>query len=124
MVHYDIDSICTCKILQSLLKYKEILYTLSVIRGIEDLKLAYRENCSDVKYFVLINCGGTVNLIDLFEPEEDAVFFIIDSHRPTHLDNIYSDGQVRLLWTPEEDSEVPEFHSVYRDDVCIPLNLI
>ncbi|XP_044260178.1 cell division control protein 45 homolog [Tribolium madens] len=116
MVHYDIDSICACKILQNLLKYKEILYTLTVIRGVEDLKRSYRENSTDVKYFVLINCGGTVNLVDLFEPEEDAIFFIIDSHRPTHLDNIFSDGQVRLLWTPEEDSEVPDFHSVYRDE--------
>ncbi|EFA05648.1 cell division control protein 45 homolog [Tribolium castaneum] len=116
MVHYDIDSICACKILQNLLKYKEILYTLAVIRGVEDLKRSYRENSNDVKYFVLINCGGTVNLVDLFEPEEDAIFFIIDSHRPTHLDNIYSDGQVRLLWTSEEDLEVPDFHAVYRDD--------
>ncbi|RZB40478.1 cell division control protein 45 -like [Asbolus verrucosus] len=116
MVHYDIDSICACKILQNLLKYKEILYTLSVIRGIDDLKTAFQENCNDVKYFVLINCGGTINLVDLFEPEDDVIFFILDSHRPTHLDNIYSDGQVRLLWSPEEDSEVPEFNSVYRED--------
>jgi cell division control protein 45 len=116
MVHYDIDGICACKILQNLLRYKEILYTLSVIRGVEDLKLAYQENSNDVKYFVLINCGGTINIVDLLEPEDDAIFFIIDSHRPTHLDNIYSDGQVRLLWSPDEDAEVPEFHTVYRED--------
>lgn len=117
LVHYDIDGICACKILQNLLQYKDILYTLSVVRGVEDLKGAYQENCNDVKYFVFINCGGTVNIVDLFEPADDAVFFIVDSHRPTHLDNIYSDGQVRLLWTPEEDADVPEFNTVYRDDV-------
>ncbi|XP_063927342.1 cell division control protein 45 homolog [Zophobas morio] len=116
LVHYDIDSICALKILQSILKHKEVRYTLCVVRGVEDLKRSHQEHCADVKYFVLINCGGTVNLVDVLEPADDAVFFVIDAHRPTHLDNIFSDGQVRLLWGPNEDAEVPEFQAVYRDD--------
>lgn len=117
MIHYDVDSICTCKILQSLLKYKHILYSLSVIRGIEDLKTAYRENCNDVKYFVLINCGGTIDVVEELEAEEDVVFFILDSHRPLDLCNIYSNGQVRLLSLQEEDSLVPDFHDIFREEV-------
>ncbi|KAJ8956232.1 hypothetical protein NQ318_014963 [Aromia moschata] len=116
MIHYDIDSICTCKILQSLLKYKHILYTLAVVRSAEDLKRAYRENCNDVKYFILINCGGTIDIVEEVEAEEDVTFFILDSHRPIDLCNIYSNGQVRLLSSPEEDALVPDFHDVFREE--------
>ncbi|XP_019869909.1 cell division control protein 45 homolog [Aethina tumida] len=116
MIHYDIDSICTCKILQSLLKYKHVRYTLAVIRGIEDLKTAYRENCNDVKYFVLVNCGGTIDIVETLEAEEDVTFFIIDSHRPTDLCNIYSNGQVKLLSSPEDDGVVPDFHDIFREE--------
>ncbi|XP_023015206.1 cell division cycle protein 45 [Leptinotarsa decemlineata] len=116
LIHYDIDSICSCKILQYLLRYKHILYTLSVVRGIEDLKSAYKENCNDVKYFILINCGGTIDIVEELEAEDDVTFFILDSHRPIDLCNIYSNGQVRLLSTPEEDSAVPEFHDIFKEE--------
>lgn len=116
MINYDIDGICTCKILQSLLKYKHILYTLVIVTGSVDLKTAYRENCEDVKYFVLINCAGTIDIVETLDPEEDVIFFVLDSHRPTDLCNIYSNGQIRLLWDAEEDGDIPDFHAVFRED--------
>lgn len=116
MVHYDIDSICCCKILQTLLRDNHTLYSLAIIRGIEDFKTAFRENCEDVKYFVLINCGAGFDIVELLEPEEDIVFFVLDSHRPIDLCNIYSNGQIRLLSPPEEEAQVPEFHSVFREE--------
>lgn len=119
VINYDIDGICTCKILQSLFKYNHILYTLVVIQGINDLKTAYNENCEDVKYFVFINCAGTIDIVDTLEPEEDVVFFVLDSHRPTDLCNIYSNGQIRLLWQSEEDVDVPEFNDIFREDEVI-----
>ncbi|XP_030747406.1 cell division control protein 45 homolog [Sitophilus oryzae] len=115
MVHYDIDSICACKILQSLLKYRNILYTVAVIQRLEDLKRAYVENCEDVQYFILLNCGGTIDIVEELEPEEEKVFFILDSHRPIDVCNIYSTDQVRLLTRPEEDALVPEFNDIFRD---------
>uniref|UniRef100_A0A6P7FIP6 Cell division control protein 45 homolog isoform X2 n=1 Tax=Diabrotica virgifera virgifera TaxID=50390 RepID=A0A6P7FIP6_DIAVI len=97
-------------------RYKHILYSLAVIKGKQDIKTAYRENCSDVKYFILLNCGGTIDIVEELEAEEDVTFFILDSHRPTDLCNIYSNGQVRILSTPEEDIAVPEFHDVFREE--------
>lgn len=99
------------------MKYKHILYSLAIIRGIDDLKTAYTENCSDVKIFILVNCGGTIDIVEELEAEEDIVFFILDSHRPLDLCNIYSNGQVRLLSLPEQDALVPEFHDIFREDV-------
>lgn len=117
MVHYDIDSICCCKILQSLLRHNHILYSLAVVRGIEDFKASFQENCEDVKYFILINCGGTIDIVEALEPEEDIIFFVLDSHRPIDLCNIYSNEQVRLLSSPEEDAGVPSFDDIFREDV-------
>lgn len=116
IVNYDVDSICTYSILKSLLKFKHVVYSVGVVQGVNDLKNAYQENFKDVKIFILINCGATLDLVDVLEPEEDIVFFVLDSHRPTDLCNIYSNGQIRLLWKPEEDGEVPEFHDVFRED--------
>ncbi|KAL1502492.1 hypothetical protein ABEB36_007627 [Hypothenemus hampei] len=116
MVHYDIDAICTCKILQSLLKFRNILYTLAVVRNKEEIKSAFNENCEDVKYFVLINCGGTIDIAEELQAQDEIIFFILDSHRPIDLCNIYSTEQVRLLSGPEEDAEVPEFDDIFRDE--------
>lgn len=118
-MHYDIDGICACKILQSLLKYRNILYTLAIVRGREEIKRAYVENSDDVKYFVLINCGGTIDIAEELEADDNVTFFILDSHRPIDLCNIYSTEQVRLLSGPEDESLVPEFDHIFRDEVCI-----
>lgn len=95
------------------------MYSLAVVQEISDLKTLYEENSSDVKYFVLVNCGGTIDLVDLLEPEDDVIFFIIDSHRPTDLCNIYSNGQIRLMWQLEDDCDVPQFQDIFQEDEVI-----
>ena len=44
------------------------------------------------------------------------IFYILDSHRPYDLCNIYSEDQVRVLGKPDEDDEIPEYNDVFRDD--------
>lgn len=48
------------------------------------------------KYHVLINCGANLDLLEALQPDEDAVFFICDSHRPVDVINVYNDTQVCL----------------------------
>lgn len=48
-----------------------------------------------IKYVVLVNCGGTIDIVDALQPEENVVFFVIDSHKPTDVCNVYNNGQVR-----------------------------
>lgn len=96
LVHLDVDAVCTCKILQGLFKSDNIVYTLIPVGGISDLKTAYEENHEEIKYVVLVNCGGTIDLVDILQPEEDVVFFILDSHKPSNVSNVYSDGQVSI----------------------------
>lgn len=92
------------------------------MQGIEDLKNVYEEHCKDVTYFVLLNCGGTIDIVELLEPEDHIVFFVLDSHRPTDLCNIYSNGQIKLLWNTEDDVQIPEFQDVFREEVSVFFN--
>lgn len=94
LVNFDVDAICACKILQSLLKCDNVSYTVAAVNGIESLNRSYQEHAEDTKCVVLINCGGTIDIVELLQPPEDVVFFILDSHKPTDVCNIYSNGQV------------------------------
>ncbi|XP_060806646.1 cell division control protein 45 homolog isoform X2 [Amyelois transitella] len=115
LVHYDVDAICACKILQELFKCDNISYTLVPVGGIAELKTAYEENNEEIKYVVMVNCGGTIDLVDILQPEEDVVFFVLDSHKPTDICNVYSDGQVRLVYKDSEEN-IPNFDDIFRDD--------
>ncbi|GAB1869359.1 Cell division control protein 45 homolog [Camponotus japonicus] len=116
LVNFDIDAICACRILQQLLKNDHIIYTLVPVRGIQDMINAFDENCEEIKNVVMINCGGTLDLVELLRPDESVIFFILDSHRPYDLCNIYSESQICILGKPDEDDEIPEYNDIFRDD--------
>lgn len=94
IVNYDIDAICASKILQSLFQYDTMVYSIVPIMGMSGLKRAFDDNKEDVKYVLLLNCGGCIDIVEFLQPEDDIKFFICDSHRPLDVCNIYSDGQV------------------------------
>ncbi|EDS32436.1 conserved hypothetical protein [Culex quinquefasciatus] len=99
IVNYDIDAICASKILQALFKYDNMLYSIVPIMGIMGMVRAFNENKDDVKFVLLVNCGGCIDLVDLLQPEPDVVFFVCDSHRPYDICNVYSDQQVRQIFS-------------------------
>ncbi|KAK3927335.1 Cell division control protein 45-like protein [Frankliniella fusca] len=115
-VNYDIDGICAARILQYLFRCDTISYTLVPVSGIQDLRQAYEENCEEIKYVVLLNCGGTIDIVELLEPVEDVIFFLVDSHRPTDLCNVFSSSQVRIIGKPDPEENIPEFDDVFRED--------
>ena len=48
------------------------------------------------------------------QPDNSLVqFFIIDSHRPFKLDNVYDQDQVTLVLREGDQLDVPEFEQVY-----------
>ncbi|KAJ8889135.1 hypothetical protein PR048_008629 [Dryococelus australis] len=115
LVNYDIDAICACKILLHLLHFENVLYTLVPVQGLRDMQDAFDAN-SEVKYVVFINCGGTIDIVEALQPVDDVVLFVVDSHRPTDVCNIYNSEQVRLLGRPENDESIPSFEDLFRDD--------
>lgn len=97
IVNYDLDAICASKILQTLFKLDNMLYSLVPVMGIKGLQRAYAEHKNDIKHIVLINCGGSIDLVDVLQATEDVTFYICDSHRPYDVCNIYSTEQVSYL---------------------------
>lgn len=97
IVNYDLDAICASKILQSLFKYDHMQYTVVPIMGLSGMQRSFAENKEDVKFVVLINCGACVDIVEVLQPDEDVIFFVVDSHRPMDVCNIYSDSQVRYI---------------------------
>jgi len=76
--------------------------------------------CLQVKCIVLVNCGGRLNLLELLQPESPEVqFFIVDSHRPLELDNVYNERQVTVVLREGEGQQlnVPEFDELYSSEM-------
>lgn len=117
IVHHDLDAICTVKILQNLFKCDSRVYALEPVSGIEEFKQAYERYRHDIKDILLLNCGGTIDIVETLEPEEDCTFFILDSHKPTDFTNIYNNSQVRVLCRMDdvELENVPEYNQIYDD---------
>ncbi|XP_020499577.2 cell division control protein 45 homolog [Labrus bergylta] len=116
LVASDIDALCACKILQALFHCDQVQYTLVPVKGWQDLGTAFLEHKEQFKYFVLINCGANVDLLEMLQPDDDAVFFICDTHRPVDVINVYNDTQIKLLIKQDDDLGVPSYDDIFRDE--------
>ncbi|KAK6306234.1 hypothetical protein J4Q44_G00231590 [Coregonus suidteri] len=116
LVSSDIDALCACKILQALFHCDQVQYTLVPVTGWQDLGTAFLEHKEQFRYFVLINCGANVDLLETLQPEEDSIFFICDTHRPVDVVNVYNDTQVKLMIKQDDDLGVPSYDDIFRDE--------
>ncbi|XP_018008865.1 cell division control protein 45 homolog [Hyalella azteca] len=116
LVHSDLDAICSGKILQALFRADHILYTLCPVLTLSDLLTAVKSHKEQISSIILINCGGTLDLVEFLELPPHIKVFLADTHRPLHVCNIYSDDQIRILGQLDDDEEVPAFGDVFRDD--------
>ncbi|XP_025838483.1 cell division control protein 45 homolog [Vulpes vulpes] len=112
----DVDALCACKILQALFQCDHVQYTLVPVSGWQELETAFLEHKEQFHYFVLINCGANVDLLDILQPDEEAVFFVCDTHRPVNIVNVYNEAQIKLLIKQDDDLEVPAYDDIFRDD--------
>ncbi|XP_048098620.1 cell division control protein 45 homolog isoform X2 [Alosa alosa] len=116
LVAPDIDALCACKVLQALFHCDQVQYTLVLVTGWQDLSTAFIEHKEQYRYFVLINCGANVDLLETLQPEDDTIFFICDTHRPVDVVNVYNDTQIKLLIKQDDDLGVPSYDDIFRDD--------
>uniref|UniRef100_A0A5S6PZL4 CDC45-like protein n=1 Tax=Trichuris muris TaxID=70415 RepID=A0A5S6PZL4_TRIMR len=113
---YEVDSVCCCKILQFIFEEDDTTYSLVPVTDAEALLKAYMEYNSKVCYVILINCGATINLMDLLQPSPETVFYVIDNKRPLNLNNVYESKQIRIL---VEIAEVDSLDIPPYDYVCM-----
>ncbi|KAG7236789.1 hypothetical protein INR49_000252 [Caranx melampygus] len=116
LVSSDIDALCACKILQALFHCDQVQYTLVPVTGWQDLGTAFLEHKEQFRYFVLINCGANVDLLEMLQPDDDSIFFICDTHRPVDVVNVYNDTQIKLLIKQDDDLGVPPYDDIFRDE--------
>ncbi|RDD44749.1 Cell division control protein 45-like protein [Trichoplax sp. H2] len=112
----DCDSLCSCKILQSILHSDNIGYTLVPVSGLQELERVYLEYSDQFKNIILINCGGNINIVEILQPEEDVTFYVIDSHRPFDLNNVFNQDQVKIILMEGETVDIPDFDDVFRQN--------
>ncbi|XP_061673278.1 cell division control protein 45 homolog [Syngnathoides biaculeatus] len=116
LVASDIDALCGCKIIQALFHFDQVQYTLVPVMGWQDLGTAFLEHRDQFRYFVLINCGANVDLLEMLQPEDDCIFFICDTHRPVDVVNVYNDTQIKLLIKQDDDLGVPSYDDIFQDE--------
>ncbi|KAJ8042920.1 Cell division control protein 45-like [Holothuria leucospilota] len=116
LVSHDVDALCACKILQALFHCDHIQYTIVAVAGKQDLERAFLEHSEQLEFVVMINCGGNIDLIELLQPEENVVFYICDSHRPIHLNNVFNDSQVKMLVNSGDEFNLPAYEDVIRNE--------
>ncbi|KAJ7412048.1 Cell division control protein 45 like protein [Willisornis vidua] len=102
--------------LQALFQCDHVQYTLVPVSGWQELETAFLEHKDQFKYFVLINCGANVDLLEILQPEEGTFFFVCDSHRPINVVNVYNDTQIKLLVKQDDDLDVPAYDDIFRDE--------
>ncbi|ELT95314.1 hypothetical protein CAPTEDRAFT_224008 [Capitella teleta] len=115
LVSLDVDSLCACKILQSLFQCDQVLHTIIPVTGKQSLERAYLENSEGVKFVLLLNCGATFDIIETLRPDDGVVFFICDNHLPVHLNSIFNQVQVQILGKEDDTENLPEFTDLFRD---------
>lgn len=89
-VVHEIDAMASTRMLTQLLRSDNLAYTLVPISDVSVIR--HITISADIKTVFLINCGASLNVAKIFELEQggDIRCYILDSHRPFHLANIYS----------------------------------
>lgn len=116
IANIDIDSIVASKILQNLFRNENIMFSVAPVLGIKGMKRVFNDNKEDCNIYLLINCGGCLDLVELLEPDEKVIIYVCDSHRPLDLCNIYSDNQIRILGDPRAEEDIPQFEQIFREE--------
>ncbi|KAJ3604756.1 hypothetical protein NHX12_029495 [Muraenolepis orangiensis] len=116
LVASDIDALCACKVLQALFHCDQVQYTLVPVTGWQDLGTAFLEHKEQFRYFVLMNCGANVDLLEMLQPDDDSIFFVCDTHRPVDVVNVYNDTQIKLLIKQDDDLGIPSYDDIFRDE--------
>lgn len=119
-IHLDVDALCSWKILQHLLHCEHVLYTVLPINGKQSLEDSYNQHRNVTNHIILINCGATLDLIEVLQPEEECVFYLIDSLRPLEVRNVYNGVQIKIICLQNElgleQKTVPDFEEIFDED--------
>lgn len=103
----DCDSLCSLRILTTLLQTDCIQYKIKPVCGYESLAAAAHlvEENEDFRTIILLNCGGSIDISLYFQGlRETSTVYVFDSHRPYHVSNLEN----KQVWLVGEETEGDE----------------
>ena len=111
----DVDGLCACRTLTHLLRSDNVAYSLVPVQGYSHVASVLRglgESNNDIRTVILVNCGAIVNLANLLPWDRpELTCYVVDSHRPIHLANVYDKERVYVLHDEEEDMDAANLPS-------------
>jgi len=116
LVAMDVDALCASRILQMLFQIDHVRYTVVPVSGPFDLEHCLSEHIEQVQHVVLINCGAAFDVVESLQQSDDVIYYVVDSHRPLDVCNVYNSRQVKLLVHEKERLEYPEFEDLFRNE--------
>ncbi|OAF70810.1 Cell division control protein 45 [Intoshia linei] len=112
----NVDSICAFNILEYLLKWDNITYTMHQVQDVVDMKDTFMKHEQQTEILLLINCGITMDIVEYLNPKENVEIFICDSNAPFDLNNVYNQVQVKIIGDANDAKSIPPYDLVYCDD--------
>ncbi|CAI5444247.1 unnamed protein product [Caenorhabditis angaria] len=100
-----------------LLKCDDVPYTIIAVDGWESIEQSLLDLQDQKTSIIMINCGATRSLSRIQLPPA-ATIYIIDSHRPFHIENMFENDQVNVLIDEQELEELrlPQPNEVIKDE--------
>jgi cell division control protein 45 len=131
-VGFDIDSLCSLRILVNLLRTDNIQYDIipvmthsHVDTKLEEIKKIYEESMEkQIKAFVMINCGGTRDMSNKWFCDETygITCLLVDVQRPVHHNNINFDSIIVIddncydIENCPRDEDLNEMGNIHESD--------
>uniref|UniRef100_A0A914XTU9 Uncharacterized protein n=1 Tax=Panagrolaimus superbus TaxID=310955 RepID=A0A914XTU9_9BILA len=115
MVNVDVDALCALMILSNCFNMDDVQYTVVYVDSPASFDTRLRSFGDVGKNIILINCYGHLSFEEAELPGQHK-FFIIDSRRPFHLDNVFSNHISILTYSKEMTSwNLPKIEQVYME---------
>lgn len=116
LVSYDVDAICAVRILQFLFETDNVQYVVIPVGSAEEMKHVVKSHRAknSVTSLVLVNFGAAFDVLDELE-QKDIDVFVLDSHRPIDLYNVYNEG-CYVICRPEDNRTIPDYEELFRED--------
>eukprot|EP00048_Salpingoeca_helianthica_P021638 m.13490 g.13490 ORF g.13490 m.13490 type:complete len:589 (-) comp6191_c1_seq1:20-1786(-) len=117
----EADGLAAAQIFMETLKRDAIRFTLWPVASFSDFDRArdhMRTMPEKYRSVVMLNAGGSSDVVDDFEADDGkanagTTFYIIDSHRPLNLANVYRDRGVYVFVDPETRDSFPRPDEVF-----------
>lgn len=91
LVAPDVDALCACRILTTLLRSHNVMYKIKQISGYVDMSRVNQtciENNDELLTVIMINCGATNDLKSIITFTPELKCYVIDAHRPVVINNV------------------------------------